>query len=412
MLEERSIAIEDRVYCSKPSCGSWIPHHKIDKSSTLARCGRCRHKTCMICRGPYHSDGECPDDHNLRETIRYATNAGWRRCYKCNALVEHAQGCSHMICHCKAQFCYTCGLKWKTCGCTEIELEAYLISADWRRESAGAQAQIRQAAYAALDREVQADQTEHANELRNVLNLLENAEGRTPAQERAFAVVAEREDEEDRTRDFEAQLQMLREEMDLVHSIQQIANFDRFEAENRALEDAAKEEIAKIDNFFHALSLEEKDAMVGEYLILLRRSGIELTDEMMNGAGKGVDMSKAIDEQIAHGLRPNNLKTPAELTREKEVTARYIEFFKRQGKEPTEHIINVARKGAARRTVKMRQLAREARHDQQSDKINAILEAEQERLRVGHQTDMKWFEEVARVRDALLVQMTVDEYSV
>lgn len=412
MLEERSIAIEDRVYCSKPSCGSWIPHHKIDKPSTLARCGRCRHKTCMICRGPYHSDGECPDDPNLRETIRYATNAGWRRCYKCNALVEHAHGCSHMICHCKAQFCYTCGLKWKTCGCTEIELEAYLISADWRRESAAAQAQIRQAAYAALDREVQADQTEHANELRDVLNLLENAEERTPAQERAFAVVAEREDEEDRAQDFEDKLQMLREEMDLVHSIQQIANFDRFEAENRALEDAAKEEIAKIDDFFHALSLEEKDAMVGEYLILLRRAGMELTDEMMNGAGKGVDMSKAIDEQIAHGLRPSNLKSPAELTREKEVTARYIDFFKRQGKEPTEHIINVARKGAAKRTVKMRQLAREARHDQQSDKINAILEEEQELLRVKHQMDMKWFEEVATVRDALLVQMTVDEYSV
>ncbi|KFZ06846.1 hypothetical protein V501_07020 [Pseudogymnoascus sp. VKM F-4519 (FW-2642)] len=416
MLEERSIAIEDRVYCSKPSCGSWIPHHKIDKHSMLARCARCRHKTCMVCRGPYHSNGECPDDPDLRETIRCALNAGWRRCYKCNALVEHAQGCSHMTCHCKAQFCYTCGLKWKTCTCTEIELEAYLISADWRRETAASQTQIRQAAFAALDREVRADQTEHANELREVLNMLENAEERTPAQraaeERAFEVVAEREAEQDRSRDFEAKLQMLREEMDLVHSIQQIANFDRFEAENRVLEDEAKEEIAEIDDYFHALSLEERDGMVGEYLILLRRAGIELTDEMINGAGKTMDMSKAIDEQIAYELRPSILKSPAELTREKEETARYAEFFKRQGKEPTEHLINVARKAAARRTVKMHQLAREARHDQQSDQINAILEEEQELLRVGHQTDMKWFEEVAKVRDSLLMQMTVDEYSV
>ncbi|KFY71780.1 hypothetical protein V499_08048 [Pseudogymnoascus sp. VKM F-103] len=416
MLEERSIAIEDRVYCSKPSCGSWIPHHKIDKHSMLARCARCRHKTCMVCRGPYHSNGECPDDPALRETIRCALNAGWRRCYKCNALVEHAQGCSHMTCHCKAQFCYTCGLKWKTCTCTEIELEAYLISADWRRETAASQAQIRQAAFAALDREVRADQTEHANELREVLNLLDSAEERTPAQraaeERAFKVVAEREAEQDRSRDFEAKLQMLREEMDLVHSIQQIANFDRFEAENRVLEDEAKEEIAEIDDYFRALSLEERDGMVGEYLILLRRAGIELTDEMINGAGKKMDMSKAIDEQIAYELRPSILKSSVELKREKEETARYAEFFKRQGKEPTEHLINVARKAAARRTVKMHQLAREARHDQQSAKVNAILEEEQELLRVGHQTDMKWFEEVAKVRDSLLMQMTVDEYSV
>ncbi|OBT85330.1 hypothetical protein VE02_05986 [Pseudogymnoascus sp. 03VT05] len=369
-----------------------------------------------MCRGSYHSEGKCPEDPNLRETIRYATNAGWRRCYKCNALVEHAQGCSHMICHCKAEFCYTCGLKWKTCGCTEVELQAYLISGDWRRETAASQAKTRRAAYAALGREVAADQTEHANELREVLDLLENAEERTPeqiaARERAFEVVTQREDEEDLSRDFEDKLQMLREEMDVVHSIQQIANFDRFEAENRALEDAAKEEIAHIDDYFHALSLEERDGMVGEYLILLRRDGIELTDEMINGAGKKEDMSKAIDEQIAYELRPSNLKSPAELTKEKEERARYIEFFKGQGKEPTEHLINIARRGAARRTVRMHQLAREARHDQQSDKINWRLEDEQEQLRAEHQMDMKWFEEVARVRDALLVQMVVDEYSV
>ncbi|OBT55628.1 hypothetical protein VE04_03852 [Pseudogymnoascus sp. 24MN13] len=257
------------------------------------------------------------DDPDLRETIRCALNAGWRRCYKCNALVEHAQGCSHMTCHCKAQFCYTCGLKWKTCTCTEIELEAYLISAHWRRETGASQAQIRQAAFAALDREVRADQTEHANELREVLNLLENAEERTPAQraaeDRAFEVVAEREAAQDRSRDFEAKLQMLREEMDLVHSIQQIANFDRFEAENKALEDEAKEELAQLDKIFNALRHEVEDRERAKYV---------------NGTVKAAEISKA------------------------------------------------------------------------------------EQLRVGHQTDMKWFEEVAKVRDSLLMQMTVDEYSV
>jgi hypothetical protein len=38
--------------------------------------------------------------------------SGWRRCYKCRTLVELTQGCSHITCRCKAQFCYICGAVW------------------------------------------------------------------------------------------------------------------------------------------------------------------------------------------------------------------------------------------------------------------------------------------------------------
>ena len=38
--------------------------------------------------------------------------SGWRRCYKCRNLVELTQGCTHMTCRCKAQFCYICGAVW------------------------------------------------------------------------------------------------------------------------------------------------------------------------------------------------------------------------------------------------------------------------------------------------------------
>lgn len=306
-----------------------------------------------------------------------------------------------MTCHCKAQFCYTCGLKWKTCTCTEIELEAYLISAEWRRETAGSQAQIRQAAFAALDREVRADQTEHANEFREVLNLLEKAEERTPAQraaeDRAFEVVAEREAAQDRSRDFEAKLQMLREEMDLVHSMQQIANFDRFEAENKALEDEAKEELAQLDKVFNALPQGEKDRERAKYV---------------NGTVKAAEISKAVYDKLAYELRHSILKSPAELQREKENTAKYVEFFERHRTGTIENFIRSARRGAAKSGAGVCLLGKEVGHDHQKGIINAILEAEQEQLRVGHQTDMKWFEEVAKVRDSLLMQMTVDEYSV
>ncbi|KAM0273939.1 hypothetical protein ACHAQH_008111 [Verticillium albo-atrum] len=54
----------------------------------------------------------------LNEVLKMGEKSGWRRCYKCRALVELAQGCTHMTCRCKAQFCYICGAIWNaTIGC-------------------------------------------------------------------------------------------------------------------------------------------------------------------------------------------------------------------------------------------------------------------------------------------------------
>jgi hypothetical protein len=57
----------------------------------------------------------------MNAMLDLAETEGWRRCYNCRSLVEKTSGCRHMTCTCKAQFCYTCGSKWKTCGCTEVD---------------------------------------------------------------------------------------------------------------------------------------------------------------------------------------------------------------------------------------------------------------------------------------------------
>jgi len=44
--------------------------------------------------------------------LQMGEKSGWRRCYKCRTLVELTQGCSHITCRCKAQFCYICGAVW------------------------------------------------------------------------------------------------------------------------------------------------------------------------------------------------------------------------------------------------------------------------------------------------------------
>ena len=41
-------------------------------------------------------------------------------CKKCGTVVERAEGCLHMTCRCKHQFCYACGSDWNTCPCNTL----------------------------------------------------------------------------------------------------------------------------------------------------------------------------------------------------------------------------------------------------------------------------------------------------
>ena len=44
--------------------------------------------------------------------LKMGEKSGWKRCYKCRNLVSLGEGCTHMTCRCKAQFCYICGAVW------------------------------------------------------------------------------------------------------------------------------------------------------------------------------------------------------------------------------------------------------------------------------------------------------------
>ncbi|KAI0147528.1 IBR domain-containing protein [Xylariaceae sp. FL1272] len=112
---------ESRVFCSNPSCGDFIPpRNKIDPRHPFeAECRKCRTRVCIVCKRNAHPLGQdCPDDKELEAVLTMGEKSGWRRCYKCRTLVELTQGCTHMTCRCKAQFCYICGAVWDpTVGC-------------------------------------------------------------------------------------------------------------------------------------------------------------------------------------------------------------------------------------------------------------------------------------------------------
>ncbi|KAK3298434.1 uncharacterized protein B0H64DRAFT_471723 [Chaetomium fimeti] len=112
---------EARTFCPNAACGEFIPPAaEVDpKHPFEALCQACRTQVCLLCKRNAHQLGQdCPEDRDSEAVLKMGETSGWRRCYKCRSLVELAQGCTHITCRCKAQFCYICGAVWdRTVGC-------------------------------------------------------------------------------------------------------------------------------------------------------------------------------------------------------------------------------------------------------------------------------------------------------
>ncbi|KAL8830888.1 MAG: hypothetical protein Q9191_001184 [Dirinaria sp. TL-2023a] len=123
---------KNRIYCPARGCGEWIKPANIHIDTSgganggrkYGRCGRCRTKVCCTCNGRWHSRRECPKDEATARFAEIAKKEGWQRCFNCSATVELKEGCNHMTCRCRAEFCMICGAKWKTCDCPWFNYEA------------------------------------------------------------------------------------------------------------------------------------------------------------------------------------------------------------------------------------------------------------------------------------------------
>ncbi|KAH7391264.1 hypothetical protein BKA64DRAFT_579085 [Cadophora sp. MPI-SDFR-AT-0126] len=107
-----------RVYCSATGCETFLtPEMTIREGA--AQCSTCQAITCTLCKGPSH-EGDCPVDEDMRQLEVLAEGEGWTRCPECRRMVDLIQGCYHMSCPCKTQFCYLCAaFPWKACECPQ-----------------------------------------------------------------------------------------------------------------------------------------------------------------------------------------------------------------------------------------------------------------------------------------------------
>lgn len=123
---------KNRIYCPARGCGEWIKPANIHLDTSgganggrkYGKCGRCRTKVCCTCNGKWHARRECPKDEATQRFAEIAKKEGWQRCFNCSATVELKEGCNHMTCRCRAEFCMVCGLKWKSCDCPWFNYEA------------------------------------------------------------------------------------------------------------------------------------------------------------------------------------------------------------------------------------------------------------------------------------------------
>ncbi|KAJ5158154.1 Zinc finger C6HC-type [Penicillium coprophilum] len=135
----------DRLYCADPTCSKFIPPFAIQNEH--GTCPACHQQTHLPCRSLAHPRVDCPMDESLHAVLEMAEAENWRRCFNCRTMVELHLGCNHMTCRCGREFCYVCGLVWKTCDCPrwhEDRLEEVANQAVDEEVPANADVQVRQ----------------------------------------------------------------------------------------------------------------------------------------------------------------------------------------------------------------------------------------------------------------------------
>ncbi|KAJ7441117.1 hypothetical protein FB451DRAFT_1344032 [Mycena latifolia] len=116
---------KDRLYCSSPTCSAFL-------GSTVDHTGdvRCRCGTVAT-----HPARDCEDNAALEQVKALAQEKHWQTCPGCGQIIDLQQGCFHMTCRCRTEFCYLCAARWKSCPCPQWEEARLLNTAEQRVEN-------------------------------------------------------------------------------------------------------------------------------------------------------------------------------------------------------------------------------------------------------------------------------------
>jgi hypothetical protein len=103
------------IYCCNRSCSKFIPPQHV--TGPIAICPLCEFRTCTACGNAEHR-GVCPEDKAGKATLKLAASKGWKQCPNCGFILNRTEGCLHMTCRCRAEWCFTCLRDWQVCNST------------------------------------------------------------------------------------------------------------------------------------------------------------------------------------------------------------------------------------------------------------------------------------------------------
>ncbi|KAF9468397.1 hypothetical protein BDZ94DRAFT_784579 [Collybia nuda] len=140
---ELEVPANHRIYCPSPTCSTFLGSSQ-KTFETNVMCPNCLSSVCSMCKQSSHIGENCSENAALVEVRTLARREGWQTCPECHAIIELNQGCYHMTCRCRAQFCYVCAVPWKNCTCPQWD-EARLIDTAQQRveQEIAAQPRIR-----------------------------------------------------------------------------------------------------------------------------------------------------------------------------------------------------------------------------------------------------------------------------
>lgn len=148
---------EELSWCPTPSCQYGF---EISKVCNKFSCPICLKHYCLKCRTECHDGKSCDENKSKtdldKQFLELARSTKMKQCPKCKHWIEKNEGCNHMTCICKYEFCYVCG-EPSTVSHTNCKFK---FTAPEVREAG--------------DREIQRNANENNRELNNMTRIIDN----------------------------------------------------------------------------------------------------------------------------------------------------------------------------------------------------------------------------------------------
>lgn len=304
-----------------------------------------------------------------------------------------------MTCTCKAQFCYVCGLRWRTCACSDAQLQSVLQAANTRRAAAQAQERETEAGQRAAEAE--------AAELAEILQEIENYELEEAArlareeEELRLAVIANRQRrQEEHVTAVSKKYFDFRNELDFLHALQKVAMAERYEEEIRMRRTHANMRTAMLARHATKLKIAQSlaDAKISDSLFVINQ------EKQRRLAGERAQENEyRMELQDYYRGRPNSVAGIAagmEPLRKRNVES--YELWVARKREKHQQIVAAVNEEVA----KVRR-----NHELEMAEIESKIKGSEEDVQARRTTDNKWFEAVSGVRTGMLEEMEEQEYA-